>query len=119
MALKTIRLELARNSEFPDGSRAHGYEFVAPLDDRGRFDEQEWRQFRKQCTVRRFWEGEQDETGLLVHRAHAWAFHYHDHSDEDDEPIFHLDRHRMIEGEYVSITEHDGVQRTFRIVSVR
>jgi len=30
--LKRIRLELARSKEFPDGSTAHGYEFVAPVD---------------------------------------------------------------------------------------
>ena len=32
MALKNIRLELARAEEFPAGSAEHGYEFVAPLD---------------------------------------------------------------------------------------
>lgn len=118
MALKTIRLELARNPEFPDGSREHGYEFVAPLDDRGTFDEQEWRRARMECTVRRFWEGEEDETGLLVRTRRGWAFHYHDRDPEEDEPLYHLDRHKMVVGDYVSITEHDGVQRTFKIVSV-
>ena len=38
---------------------------------------------------------------------------------DDDEPIFKFDRHVMKQGEYVSITEHDGVMRPFRIVSVR
>jgi hypothetical protein len=39
--------------------------------------------------------------------------------EEGEEPIFRFDRHRFVEGEYASITEHDGVQRTFRVVSVR
>ena len=33
-----IRLELARNAEFPEGSRAHGYEFIAPLGEDGHLD---------------------------------------------------------------------------------
>jgi len=35
MALKRIRLELARTADFPEGSPSHGYEFVAALDPRG------------------------------------------------------------------------------------
>jgi hypothetical protein len=35
MSLKLIRLELARTPDFPEGSRRHGYEFVAPLDSTG------------------------------------------------------------------------------------
>ncbi len=118
MALKNIRLELARTKEFPDGSRAHGYEFVAPLDADGHLDRDEWRQFRQVCTVWRFWQGEQDERGLLVHgRGDRWAFSY-EPGEEDDEPIFKFDRHNFIVGEYVSITEHDGINRPFRIVSI-
>jgi hypothetical protein len=38
--------------------------------------------------------------------------------EEDEEPIFRFDRHRFVTGEYVSITEHDEVQRTFRVTEV-
>ena len=38
---------------------------------------------------------------------------------DEDEPLFKLDRHTLVQGEYVSITEHDGVLRTFRVVGVR
>ncbi len=31
MTLKRIRLELARNKEYPDGSSRHGYEFRAAI----------------------------------------------------------------------------------------
>ncbi|MDH3770219.1 MAG: hypothetical protein OET79_04410 [Nitrospirota bacterium] len=68
MALKTIRLELTRNPDFPSG--------------------------------------------------HHWAFHYDD-AAEDDEPIFRFDQHRFVRGDYVSITEHDGIQRTFRVADIR
>ena len=33
-AFKRIRLNLARSKEFPQGSSRHGYEFVAPLDNK-------------------------------------------------------------------------------------
>lgn len=62
MALRQIRLELARNADYPEGSASHGYSVVAPLTDDGHLDPDGW--------------------------------------------------------EYVSITEHDGVQRTFRVAEV-
>jgi hypothetical protein len=118
MTLRTIRLELARSADFPEGSAEHGYQFVAPLTDEGHLDARDWPAQRDACTVHRFWAGEDAAYGRLVHhRGHDWAFHYVGTSDEE-EPIFRLDRHRFVVGEYVSITEHDGVQRTFRVVEV-
>jgi len=35
MNLNKIRLELARDHDFPDGSRERGYEFTAPLGEDG------------------------------------------------------------------------------------
>ena len=120
MSLKRIHLELARCKEFPEGSRMHGYDFVAPLDDAGHLQADTWRRERQHCRVRRFWGDAPDETGLLVHkRGGTWAFDYDPNSRDDDEPGFKFDRHYFVPGEYVSIIEHDGVQRTFRVVSVR
>jgi hypothetical protein len=120
MSLKRIHLELARCKEFPEGSRALGYDFVAPLDDAGHLQADIWRRERQRCHVRRFWAGTPDEIGLLVHkRGGTWAFDYDPNSADDDEPGFKFDRHYFVPGEYVSITEHDDVQRTFRVVSVR
>lgn len=118
MPLKTIRLELARNTEFPEGSARHGYEFVAPLNADGHLDADEWRSHKSACTVRRFWAGEDDEHGRLVHLGQGWRFHYEDDDPDDDEPLFKLDRHILVENEYVTVTEHDGVARPFRIVRV-
>lgn len=120
MPLRTIRLELARSREFPEGSTRHGYEFVAPLDKEGHFDAAEWKPNRDRCRVTRFWANEDDETGMLIHtRGRNWAFSYDPTTETDDEPIFRFDRHVFKTGEYVSITEHDGVQRTFKVVSIR
>jgi hypothetical protein len=119
MPLKRIRLELARNPEFPNGSNQHGYEFVAPLDDSEHLAAAEWAKNRDRCTVKRFWADSPHELGTLVHRrGGTWAFDYNPAVDNDDEPGFKFDKHRFVPGEYVSITEHDHVQRAFRVVSV-
>ncbi|CAE7726239.1 unnamed protein product [Symbiodinium necroappetens] len=121
MTLMSIRLELARDHDYPNGSSTHGYEFVAPLDSEGHIDLEGWRKQRKHCHVWRFWEGEADEYGHLVHtRGRAWAFHYDVAGDPDlDEPGYRFDSHRFVEGEYVSIREQDEELRTFRVVAVR
>jgi hypothetical protein len=119
MALKRVRLELARNPEFPNGSNRHGYEFWAPLNASGHLLAEEWRKHRAQCRVRRFWAGSPDETGLLVHhRGGTWVFDYDGQTDTDDEPGFKFDKHQFVPGEYVSVTEHDHIQRAFRVLSV-
>jgi hypothetical protein len=119
MPLKRIRLELARDHDFPNGSRDRGYDFIAPLNDDGHLNAAEWRVARDKCRARRFWPGTADEIGHLVHRAGgSWAFDYNPKTKNDDEPGFKFDKHAFTPGEYVSITEHDGVQRTFFIKSV-
>lgn len=119
MALRRVRLALARTADFPEGSAQRGYDFVAPLTDDGHLDEAGWRAERDACTVHRFWAGEDDEYGHLVHHGgDRWAFRYDSMGDDEEEPIFRFDRHRFVIGEYVSITEHDGVQRAFRVSEV-
>ena len=84
MSLKRIRLELARTPDFPDGSASRGYEFLAPLDARGRLDSGSWRKAKAACTVRRFWQNEPDEHGVLIHRKDdRWAFSYAPGDDDD------------------------------------
>jgi hypothetical protein len=116
--LKKIRLELARTKESPDGNPRHGYELVAPLSRDGHLDSQAWLEVKQLCSVRRFVPDDADEHGLLIHsRGHQWAFSY-EPGEEDDELIYRLGDHRFAVGEYVSITEHDGVIRPFKVVSV-
>lgn len=122
-ALKRIRLHLARSKEFPSGSPRHGYEFVAPLDATGHIDVEMWRKERIHCGVRRFWEGEADEIGKLVHRPggkeHSrWVFDYNDMADDDDEAGYRFGAHAFRPGEYVSIRDEDGEMHTFQVVSV-
>jgi hypothetical protein len=119
MTMKRIKLELARDHEFPDGSSERGYEFAAPLDDAGHIVASEWRKQRERCRVIRHWPGEKNQVGRLVHRGGGWAFDYNPKSTDDDEPGFKFDRHRFVPGEYVSLKEQDGAMRTFRVIWVR
>jgi hypothetical protein len=116
--LKKIVLELARTPEFPNGSSRHGYEFIAPLDRHGHLQADDWPKNKAACTVRRFWDKADDETGHLIHRRDGkWVFSYRP-GDDDDEPIFRFDSHKFSVGEYVSVTEHDGIERPFKVVTI-
>lgn len=117
--LSRIVLHLARDKGFPEGSRRHGYEIVAPLDASGHIDPAGWRAARDRCRIRRFWAGE-DEFGRLVRmRGGSWAFHYDDSDDPaDDEVGYRFADHAFEIGEYVSIRDEDGDVKTFRVVSV-
>ncbi|QQS13028.1 MAG: hypothetical protein IPK81_01790 [Rhodospirillales bacterium] len=118
MPMKTIRLELARNPGHPDGDAACGYEIKAPLDRDHHIDVAAFRGARKACVVRRFWRGEDDQTGELHHTRHGtWAFSYAP-GEEDDEPLFRLDTHPLKVGEYVTVRERDGEALTFRVARV-
>jgi len=118
MSIKVITLELARNPEAPQGDPGHGYVFRAPLDAQGTFDRYQWAAVKELCTVRRIEKGAEVESGLLIlNRSGKWVFSYAP-GDEDDETLFRLARHRFMPGDYVAITEHDGVERTFRVRAV-
>jgi len=117
MTLSTISLTLARNPGTPSGDAGHGYVLRAPLDANGYFDRNAWKTFRALCTVIRTEDGGVAEQGLLVHTKGGWGFSYTPGTD-DDETLFRLGDHRFAVGEYLSITEHDGVQRTFRVDAV-
>lgn len=120
---KRIRLNLARSKEFPQGSSKRGYEFVAPLDASGHIDVALWKQHRDHCRVHRFWEGEDDEIGHLVHRPGGpehgrWVFDYNPTRADDDESGYRFGAHAFRVGEYVSIRDEDGEMHTFQVASV-
>lgn len=118
MSLKRVRLELARDAEFPEGSPNHGYEFNIPLLDDGSIDVANLRPLEQLCTVVHFWGNRETEHGQIVSLPNGqWAFSYAV-GEDDDEPIYHMTDHLFRQGEYVSITDHSGVARTFRVVSV-
>lgn len=119
MVLKTIRIELARTKEHPSGDPGHAYEFRAPLDGTGHLDAKAWPEVKQLCIVKRLEKGVTQESGILTQtRGGRWVFSYAP-GDEDDESIFRLSSHVFKPGEYVSVTEHDGAQNTFRVSSVK
>ena len=119
--LRRVRLELARDHDFPNGSSERGYDLIAPLDAKGHIVLAAWKEPKDRCRGRRFWAKEADEVWHVVHkRGGVWAFHYDIHGDPShDESGFRFERHAFLPGEYVSIREQDDVLRTFRVVSVR
>jgi hypothetical protein len=121
--LNRILLNLARSKDFPDGSSRHGYDFIAPLDLVGHIDPVLWKKYRDYCRVRRFWAGEDDEVGRLVHKPggaeHArWVFDYNPNQDDDDEVGYKFGTHAFLPGEYVSISGQDGKLHTFHVIAV-
>ena len=120
MTIKKVVLELARDPDFPNGSRDHGYRFTAPLTEDGKIDPEAWKANREQCRVVRFWGDEEDEVGHLIRKpGGAWAFHYDIHGDEDsDESGYRFALHVFKPGEYLSIKEHDDQMRTFKVIAV-
>jgi len=118
--LRRVRLELARDPDFPNGSHDRGYDFIAPIDANGHISADAWHQLRDRARVKRFWADEGAEVGHIIRKpGGSWAFHYDIHGDPNhDESGYRFDSHVFKPGEYVSIREHDGVLRTFFVKSV-
>ena len=113
--MRTVKLELARCHEFPEGSALHGYELHLPLGPDGKIDHDSWPKYKYSSDFRRFWGGE-EERGRVKHGSNGWKLSFA--GSEPEEVIFRADSHRFAVGEYVSITERDGLTRTFRVASV-
>lgn len=118
MALSTIIMRLARNPGFPEGDHGRGYTLVVPLTPEGLIDEAAWREERADCTVRAFATGQPAREGRLGRRGHNWFFDYDRSGTEDDEPLFKLEQHKFVIGEYVTIRDDDDRSLVYRVESV-
>ena len=118
MNWKSIRLELARTRDFPDGSASRAYLLRLPLDESGLIDEQALRSSPALATVHRFWPNERDRSGYVVRTPKGWAMSY-EPGEQDDETVFHLETHPLRLGEYVTLTEPDGTRLPFRVASLK
>lgn len=115
-----IRLEMARNKEFPEGNANRGYDIVAPLDAEGRLDVAAWKKAPSASVVTRFWDGERAALGHLVHHRSGWAFDYDPSTAIDDESGFRFGNHAFKPGEYVSVRDHGADEmHTFVVKSVK
>lgn len=120
MSLYHIRLEMARNKDFPDGNPARGYDIVAPLDAESRLDRDAWKKAPPSATLTRFWDGERAALGQLVwHRKGGWVFDFEPGREDDDETGFRFADHAFTPGEYVSVRDHGADElHTFVVKSV-
>ncbi|QWT16580.1 hypothetical protein [Sphingobium xenophagum] len=114
MTWKSIRLELARTHDFPEGSPDRQYLVSLPLDDNDLVDADALKAEPARATVRRIWADEPDRHGYIVAAGTGWAFSYAV-GEDDDEPIFHLETHPVRAGEYLTLTEQDGEVLPFRV----
>ena len=72
----------------------------------------------------RFWPGEPDQHGVLVHRpggagGATWMIDYDQDRADDDEAGYRLGTHTFQVGDYVSIRDADGDMNTFRVAEVQ
>lgn len=116
MTWTTIRLELARTPQFPNGSPARNYTLRLPLSPQGLIDGVAFRANPERATVRRFWPNEPDQKGYIIEKGNGWAFSYAI-GDDDDENIFHLENHPLRVGEYLTLTEPDGDKWPYQVKS--
>lgn len=116
MSWKVIRLELARTPEYPDGSSAHAFVLRLPVDDNGMLEQRILRNPDQRPTVRRFWPGEPEREGVVVPKGRGWVFSY-EPGESDDEALFHLENHPVKVGQYLTITDTDGEELPFKVVS--
>jgi hypothetical protein len=124
VSLQLITRDLARCADYPSGSTRHGYSFVAPLTTDGHLDADAWPEERHRCYVRRFWGDETARVGHLVHErggagGATWCFEYSDIRGTETERGHHLQDHRFVLGEYVSVLQDDEEMKTFKVIDVR
>ena len=120
MKLVKITLTLGRTRDAPNGDPRHGYEFIAPLNSQGHLDASGWPHVKDRCTVRSFRPGREDRVGHLRQAGRGWRFDFESDRPEgdDQEPLFHLDKHLIARGLYLTVAEENGLQQPFRIAAI-
>lgn len=114
-----IRLLLAREPGHPSGSDEIGYDLIVPLLPDGRIDARRWKEERDLFSFRHFRQGEEVETGHMIHKSGgSWAFRADILGDDDEAAAYRFQDERFTVGEYVSIREDDGLH-TYRVASVQ
>ena len=118
MNWKSIRLELARTRDFPNGSASRAYLLRLPLDRRGLVDRSALTNEPAQATVRRFFPSEPDLIGYVVGTREGWAFSY-GAGEAQAHALCPVDPRPLRIGEHVLVTEPDGARLPFRVASLR
>ena len=117
MTMSRITLRLARNPSTPfvEGDPERGYVLLAPLTADGKIDADVYAAAKAACTVRRFGPCMDAVEGRLRRHASVWYFDYDPERSADDERGFKLGDHRFLSGDYISITDEEGVPLTYQV----
>jgi hypothetical protein len=117
MNWKSIRLELARTEDYPEGSASRVYLLRLPLKADGLIDEEVLRNAPARATVRRFWPNQADLSGYVVRTPQGWAFSF-EPGQGGEEAVRHLESRPIGYGDYLTIAEPDGSKLAFRVASL-
>lgn len=113
----SIRLELGRTRDFPNGSASRAYLLRAPLDPEGVIDEQALLKLPEQATVRRLWPSEPDISGFLTRIGEKWAF-VSGRNGAERTVFTEMDALPISEGAMLTLREQ-GRELPFRVAKLR
>lgn len=71
----------------------------------------------QRATVHRYWDEERLISGYVIMTPRGWALSYR-RGDDDDETIFHLGTHPLLEGQYLTITDSAGEPLPMRVAGI-
>lgn len=114
MTWQSIRLELGRTREFPNGSAGRAYLLRLPLDDAGAIDENAIRRAPERATMRRFWPNEPDLMGHVRRNADGWAL-VSDSPQTSPAILSEVAPGCFHEGSLLSVRERGGETLPFRV----
>lgn len=115
MSWKTVRLELAKTPNYPNGSPVRAYLLRLPLNADGVIDSLLYESNPRQATVRRFWPNEPDRAGVIVSHPLGWNFVFERNGQRTHE-IFQLEAISIALGKHVLVTAPDGQWLPFKVL---
>jgi hypothetical protein len=122
MPTVTVLLALAAGPGFPEGSPEHRYEIALALDGAGRPDGTAWAADPTPWRARRIVPGAEPVEGdVQFDPDTGWSIRFFDvAADGPDVPeaAFSIGAESLRPGGYVSVTEADGLEFTYRVVGV-
>lgn len=112
-----VVLELVVNHAHPHGTGECRYRLCLPLTEHFHVDSSAWDLCPDEFNVTRYWNDGTEVNGKIVRRRpHAWYFVY---ANGEQEPIFQLEKERLLPGEFLDIRDHGEKMHIFRVVSVK
>ncbi len=115
MQWKSIRLELAPTTGFPNGSPIRSYLLRLPLDDRGAIERDLLAEHPARATARRFWPNEADLFGRIIETAESFAICFDAPASADPHP---LGSEPILDGGTVSVADPSGATLQFRVAGI-